>query len=173
MLIRAETLLNTPRTVYGVIFAACVALIATAYYMEYVEGLYPCPLCMVQRLFYVAVGVVALLGLVHGARGLLNKLNALLLLLLAGGGAAVAGRQVWLQSLPADQVPACGADFDFIVANFPLLKAVETLWAGSGDCAEVQWQFLGLSIAGWSLVWFSIFLVLAAYQLIRRFPKAV
>ncbi|OUD14494.1 disulfide bond formation protein B [Thioflexithrix psekupsensis] len=161
---------HSPRAIYGVIFLSCVALLGMGYYMEYAKGLIPCPLCMAQRLFYMGLGVVALLGVLHGSRGILNRINAFFALLFAVGGATIAGRQVWLQHLPADQVPSCGADFDFIVSHFPLLKAIETLWQGSGDCAEVQWQFLGLSIAGWSLVWFVFFTVIALYLLIRRFP---
>lgn len=164
-------LLASPRTVYGLVLLSCVALLGTGLFMEHVVGLYPCPLCMVQRIFYVAVGIVALVGLLHGSRGIINKLNAIILAIFAAGGAAVAARQVWLQSLPPGQAPACGADFDYIVGNFPILKAIETLWKGSGDCAEIQWQFLGLSIAGWSFVWFSFFVILALYQLFKRFPS--
>jgi len=161
------------RMVYGFIFLVCAALIATAYYMEYVMQLEPCPLCMVQRFIIIALGIVALLATLHNPGRWFNPLYSVLLILIAGAGMAVAGRQVWLQSLPPDQVPACGADFDFIVNNFPLMEAVSTLWQGSGECAEVHWVFLGLSIPGWTLVWFGIFLILALFQLFRRVPAYI
>jgi disulfide bond formation protein DsbB len=81
-------------------------------------------------------------------------------LLFALGGLATAARQVWLQHLPADKVPQCGPDLDFMVSNFPLGKTLSMLLQGSGQCAEVKWTFLGLSIAEWSLAWFAL---LAAY----------
>jgi disulfide bond formation protein DsbB len=81
---------------------------------------------------------------------------------LALGGAGVAARQVWLQHLPAAQVPACGPDLFYMLENFPLGRTIEKLFTGSGQCAEVKWRFLGLSIAEWSLAWF---LALALYAL--------
>ncbi len=71
------------------------------------------------------------------------------------GGAAAAGRQVWLQHLPPDKVPQCGPDLFFMLENFPLSRTLKTLVAGTGECAVVDWTFLGLSIAEWSLLWFA------------------
>ena len=76
--------------------------------------------------------------------------------LFAAGGAAAASRQVWLQHLPADKVPQCGPDLFFMLENFPLARTLKTLVSGTGECAVVDWTFLGLSIAEWSLAWFSV-----------------
>ena len=65
---------------------------------------------------------------------------------------AVAGRHVWLQSLPADRIPACGPGFDYIIDSFPLLEALRLIFSGSGECASVDWQFLGLSMPAWVLL---------------------
>ncbi|ALG69413.2 disulfide bond formation protein B [Beggiatoa leptomitoformis] len=167
-----QNILSNRRSVYAFIFLACVALMITAYFFQYVMGLEPCPLCMAQRLIMISIGLIALVGLLHGSFGWANKIYSVLLFLFAVGGMSVAGRQVWLQSLPADQVPACGPDFEFMVNNFPILKTVEVLWRGSGSCAEVSWEFLGLSIAGWTFIWFTFFAMLAIYQLIKRFTPA-
>ena len=143
---------------------ACVALLAFGYYLQYVQGLQPCPLCMVQRgFFFLVMGVFALAAL-HG-RGFL--IYGILIVLFAAGGAATAGRQVWLQSLPADKVPACGPDLFFMLGNFPLARTLEKLFYGSGECAAVDWKFLGLSIAGWALVWFAAFGAYAAWLALR------
>jgi disulfide bond formation protein DsbB len=75
------------------------------------------------------------------------------------GGAAVAGRQVWLQHLPPDKVPQCGPDLFFMMENFPLARTLKTLVSGTGECAAVDWTFLRLSIAEWSLLWFAAFFV--------------
>lgn len=131
----------------------CALLLGYAYYLQYVRGLQPCPLCLVQRGFFYAVLIVFLLGALHGR---LRWLYASLVMLFAAGGAAAAGRQVWLQSLPPDKVPQCGPDLYFMLENFPLSRTLEKLITGTGECAVVDWSFLGLSIAGWSLVWFVI-----------------
>ena len=132
----------------------CAALLGYAYYLQYVDGLDPCPLCVVQRAFYYAMLAAFALWAVHRPGGKMPWLYAGLATLLAAGGAATAGRQVWLQSLPADQVPQCGPDLAFMLENFPMSRTLEKLFYGSGQCAVVDWKFLGLSIAGWSLAWF-------------------
>ena len=146
----------------------CAALLSYGYYLQYVKGLEPCPLCLVQRLFFYAVMIIFLIATVHAPRRIGARIYAALALLFAAGGAATAARQVWLQHLPADRVPQCGPDLYFMLQNFPLSSTLEKLIRGTGECAAVDWKFLGLSIAGWSLVWFAIFIVLAAWLLLRR-----
>jgi disulfide bond formation protein DsbB len=144
----------TPRLGAALGAIACALLLGYAYYLQYVDGLDPCPLCMVQRGFFYAILAVFAVAALHAPRGKLSWLYAGLVLFFAAGGAATAGRQVWLQSLPADQVPQCGPDLAFMLENFALSRTLEKLFYGSGQCAAVDWKFLGLSIAGWALVWF-------------------
>lgn len=144
----------TPRHGYLAGFLVCAGLIGFALYLQYAQGEEPCPLCMLQRIAFFALGIVFLLATLHGPRRNGTFVYGFFLLLFALAGAAVAGRHVWLQSLPASQVPECGPGLDFILSRFPLAKAMELILRGSGECAEKGWTFLGLTIAGWSLVWF-------------------
>ena len=141
---------------------ACAALLAYGYYLQYFQNQDPCPLCMVQRGFYYVVLALFAAAAIHAPNLLGRRLYGGLGSVAAAGGFGVAARQVWLQHLPADQVPACGPDLFFMVENFPLSRMLEKLFMGSGQCAEVTWRFLGLSIAEWSLAWFT---ALAAYAL--------
>lgn len=143
----------------------CALLLGYGYYLQYVKGLQPCPLCLVQRGFFYAVLIVFALGALHGR---MRWLYASLVMLFAAGGVAAAGRQLWLQSLPPDKVPQCGPDLYFMLENFPLSRTLEKLITGTGECAVVDWSFLGLSIAGWSLVWFVILALYAAWLAINR-----
>jgi disulfide bond formation protein DsbB len=142
------------RWLFVLVALACAALLGTGYVLQYFFGQDPCPLCLVQRGFYYGVMAASLAGALHGRAG---AAYGALGFLFAVGGAATAGRQVWLQHLPADQVPACGPDLFFMLENFPLSRTIGKLFAGSGQCAEVKWRFLELSIAEWSLVWFVLF----------------
>jgi len=144
----------TPRQGYLIGLAVCAGLLAFAFYLQYVEYLDPCPLCLLQRGVYGALAVVFLSGAIHGPRAAGALVYSGLALVLSGLGATVAGRQVWLQHLPRDQVPACGPGLDYMLDRFPLGEALKRVFAGSGECAESGWSFLGLTIAGWSLVWF-------------------
>jgi len=147
----------TKRAAFAAAAAVCALLLGYGYYLQHVAGLNPCPLCLVQRGFFYAVMIVSAVGALHGpaSKGALAYSCAIFLLAL--GGAAVAARQVWLQSLPPERVPECGPDLFFMLKNLPLSRTLEKLVTGTGECAVVDWTFLGLSIAGWSLVWFAVF----------------
>ncbi|XOZ32305.1 disulfide bond formation protein B [Halomonadaceae bacterium KBTZ08] len=143
------------RILFTLVALACAAVLAVALYMEYGMGLEPCPLCMLQRMAFVGLGLVALLVALIGPTGWGVRLGGALMLIPALTGAGLAGRQLWLQSLPADRIPPCGPGYDYLRETFPLTEVIRLALEGSGDCAEVQWQFLGLSIAGWSFVLFA------------------
>lgn len=152
----------TPRQAFALPIVVCAALLTFGYYLQHVQDLDPCPLCLVQRGFFYAVALVCLVAALHAPRRFGIVVYGVLAALFAAGGAATAARQVWLQHLPADQVPQCGPDLFFMIQNLPLSRTLERLVQGTGECAAVDWKFLGLSIAGWSLVWF---VLMAGYVL--------
>lgn len=149
-------------------FAAVVGLMSYALFAEHVLGLEPCPLCVFQRMAIIALGVVFLIAGLHSPRGVLARGYALLSFIAAAIGATIAGRHVYIQHLPADQVPACGPGLDYLMDAFPLLEALELVFTGSGECAEVNWSFLGLSMPGWTFIWFVLFAALGLVANWRR-----
>ncbi|MBB3048472.1 disulfide bond formation protein DsbB [Litorivivens lipolytica] len=153
------------RQLYLAITLVCAALLGYALYTEYYLGLIPCALCMTQRFFYVCTGAVALIAAIHNPATLGRRIYSGLMVLASGFGAGVAGRQVWLQHLPEDQVPACGPSLEYILDTLPLADAFTTLMMGDGNCAEVQWTFLGQSMPTWSLIWFVILILTALVSL--------
>ena len=148
----------------------CAALLAFGYFLQFQQGEEPCPLCIMQRMAFFAAGAIFLVAALHGPRRTGSRVYAIFILIAVGIGAAIAARQVWLQHLPKDKVPACGPGLNFILESFPLSKALEMVFKGSGECAAVGWQFLGLSIAGWALIWFVILglLAIAAAAMARK-----
>ena len=160
-------MLPSRRTGYLLAFLVCAGLMAWAFWLQYHDGLEPCPLCMFQRVAVGAAGIVFLIAFIHNPGRTGAIVYALLILLLAGVGAAFAGRQIWLQSLPKDQVPACGMGLDYMLGSFPLIEVIKKVLAGSGECAEKAWVFLGLSIAGWTFVFF-VAMIIGALALTRR-----
>ncbi len=153
------------------VFLVCAGLMATAWYMELVMGLEPCPLCMMQRLAVVAVGGVALLGVLINPKSTGVRILAGFTLLFALAGMALATRQLWLQHLPPDQVPACGPGLDYMLEVFPLLEVIQIAIRGTGDCAKVQWTFAGLSIPGWTWLIFAGMAVISVWQIVRPRPS--
>ena len=162
--------MNLPNSRYLFLIglATCATLIISAFYLQYVEGLEPCPLCMAQRIMIYLASALFLLGASHNPQQTGRRIYAAIILLANLGGAGLASRQLWLQSLPKDQVPACGPDLSYMLEVFPWQEIITVMLRGTGDCAEVQWTFLGLSIPGWSLLWFVILAALALIILVRK-----
>ena len=150
----APAWLPSRRLLNGLGFLACALLLAFAYYLEYQEGLEPCPLCIFQRIAMFGLGFAFLAAALHDPRAWGARVYGVLIALFAALGAGLAGRQVWLMSLPPDQVPACGASLDYMLETWPLMQTLKTVLQGTGDCAENVWSFLGLSIPAWTLLWF-------------------
>ena len=153
----------------------CALLLGFGYFLQHVRGLEPCPLCLAQRGFFYAVMAVFIVAALHAPKRVGAVVYGVLAALFASGGLATAARQVWLQHLPPDQVPQCGPDLMFMLENFPLAQTLKKLVAGSGECAKVDWTFLGLSIAEWSALWFVALALYALWLAARgsRSPRSV
>lgn len=153
----------TPRLGYLAGFLACAVLLAFALYLQYYEYQDPCPLCILQRVVFIALMAVFLAGALHGPQRTGVRVYSMLLVVISLAGAGIATRHVWLQHLPKDKVPECGPGLEYMLKKFPLFDAFEKIFHGSGECAEVGWTLFNLSIAGWSLVWFVLLGAFAAY----------
>lgn len=149
-------------------FVVCAGLLAYAFYVQLQDGLEPCPLCIFQRVAFAALGVVFLVGGLHAPMGKARGVYGVLALLAAGAGIAIAGRHVWLQHLPPDQVPTCGPGLDYMLDAMPISGVIRKVLTGSGECANVDWTFLGLSMPAWSLACFVVLAGWAAFAAFRR-----
>jgi disulfide bond formation protein DsbB len=149
--------------------AVCAALLAIAIYLQLHGGLVPCPLCIFQRIAFTAAGVVFLIAGLHAPRSAVaQRIYGLLALVATCIGAGIAGRHVWIQHLPADEVPTCGPGLDYMRELMPLTSVIRKVLTGSGECARVDWTLFGLSMAEWGLVWFLLLAGWAAWLLLRR-----
>jgi disulfide bond formation protein DsbB len=162
----------TFRQIFGAGFLACAGGMAFVLYLQHYEGLEPCPMCVFQRVAMVAAGLVFLAGALHAPRGRGRWAYAVLATLPAGAGAGIAGRHVWLQGLPPDQVPACGPTLQYLMDMLPFTEVVTTILRGDGNCAVIDWSLLGLSLPGWALVAFGglVLVALAAPLVARKEP---
>jgi disulfide bond formation protein DsbB len=162
----------TPRTVFAGL--ALLALVSMAFAMGYLErhlNLAACPLCMTQRVFVLAWGIIALVAAIHNPRGMGNRIYAALCTISALGGAAIAGRHVWLQHLPPEDVPACGPSLEYMLEPLPFSETLSIVMMGDGNCAETMWTFMGLSIPEQTLILFVITAIICLWQTVRRYPQ--
>ncbi|MXZ81863.1 MAG: disulfide bond formation protein B [Gammaproteobacteria bacterium] len=134
-------------------FLCCAGLVGAALYYQHVDGLEPCPLCIFQRIAFILMGAVFLIALVHNPRRTGMSIYGALAAVIGVCGLAIAARHVWLQNAPEDRVPECGPGLDYMMEVLPFRQMLEKVLKGSGECAEVVWTFLGLSMPTWSLIW--------------------
>ena len=133
-------------------FLTCAGMMGFALYAQHVLLLDPCPLCIIQRVATISLGLVFLIAAVHNPGNVGSKIYGVLVTLAAGFGVGVASWHVRLQNMPADDIPSCGPGFEYIVDNFPLSDALGMIFQGSGECAEVAWRLLGLSMPTWVVI---------------------
>ncbi len=133
-------------------FLACAGMMGFALYAQHVLMLEPCPLCVFQRIATISLGLVFLVAALHKPGLVGARIYAFLVFLTAGFGVGVASWHVYLQSLPADQVPSCGPGFEYIMENFAIFDALGLIFKGSGECAEVLWRLMGLSMPTWVII---------------------
>lgn len=159
------------RWLYLVGALVVAGLFSAALYLQYVLHEEPCPLCMLQRVIFIIIGVLFLIAAAHNPRRSGSRLYSTLIALFALAGVATASRHIWLQHLPKDQVPACGPGLDYLLQNFPLAEVWQELMHGSGECAEKGWTFLTLGIPEWSLLWYVLlggWALFIAFRSVRR-----
>lgn len=154
------------RTLFLALFAACVSLLGFGLYLQHVVGLEPCPMCIMQRYAFVGIAVVALVAGIHGPRRGGTIVYGLLIALLAVAGGSVAARQSWIQRSPPD-ISECGPGLEYMLDSFGLAQSLPMIFRGAGDCSVIDWTFLGLTIANWSLVSFTAVALFALTMMLR------
>lgn len=150
-------------------FAGCVALLAYAIYTQFYQGLEPCPLCIFQRIAYAALALVFLAGGLHAPRAPGGRrFYGVLVVIAALVGIGIAGRHVWLQTLPRDVAPACGPPLSFLQETLGPMELVRKVLTGTGDCGTVDWTLFGLSMPVWSLFGFVLLSAWGLHAAFRR-----
>ena len=157
----------TSRQINLVIFLIVGSLLGYAAYSMKILGLEPCTLCITQQFFYCLIGISSFVSFLQNPGVTIRRVYSFFISLFAIAGIWISGRQIWLQGLPEDEVPLCGPPLEYIIDVFPFADVLNALFMGDGNCAEIPWQFLGLSMAGWSFIWFLVIFFLSVISLIK------
>lgn len=131
---------------------ACAGAVAFALWVQYGLGFVPCHLCIFQRFTVAGMAVAFVVAALLAPGGWRRAVAALLILVTGGATLATAGRHVWIQMQPPGSVAACGADLEFMLELFPLTEVILKVFRAGGECAKVDWTFLGLSMPAWVFV---------------------
>jgi disulfide bond formation protein DsbB len=154
-------------------FLACAGLLAYAYYAQFVMHLEPCPLCIFQRVGVFVLGVMFLIAALHDPAVVGRRIYAALIAVAALATIGIALRHLYIQHLPPGSVPACGANLDFMLKVFSLSEVLVKVLTGSGECAKVSWEFLGLAMPGWVLISAAVLGAWGLWSNLRRQPPVL
>ena len=147
-----------------------LGLVIGAYLFQLIGYYDPCPLCILQRWAFGFIAVCGLVLLIPNLYPLINKLILFIASLLSLGGGMIAGRQIYLQHLPTDQIPTCAPPMDFLMDTLPFLELIQTILLGDGNCAEYQWRFI-FNFAEWALLFFVMLFVYNLYFIFSGFKR--
>lgn len=154
----------TSRQWFFMSLVGVILILLASWYFQFFAGYDPCPLCEIQRLTFLVIAIILVIAVLVRQRIKTIRLYSAIIFIFAVFGVAAASRQVWLQNLPANQVPSCGPNFNFILRNLPPEDILRQIFYGSADCAKVDWRFLHLSFAAWAIVFFSFLAIIAIWQ---------
>jgi len=161
------------RSLFFTVFIAGTLVLGVSYYLEYVVGLKPCGLCLLQRFCLALLTGVCLLASVHGPGRFGSFLYWLLGLICSLVGTVSAWWQVMLQSDPAHQLSTCTPDLGDLFASAHWMYVLQQMFKGTLGCAQISWTVFDLSIPEWSLLFFVAMMILAGHQLLRHVWSAL
>ena len=147
-----------------------LGLVIGAYLFQLIGYYDPCPLCILQRWAFGFIAVCGLVLLIPNLYPSINKIILFIASLLSLGGGMIAGRQIYLQHLPADQIPTCAPPMDFLMDTLPFMELIQTILLGDGNCAEYQWRFI-FNFAEWALLFFVMLFVYNLYFMFKGFKR--
>lgn len=157
------------RSIYLIEFTLITTILAVSIYLQYVEGIVPCPLCALQRFAFIGLGIVFFMGIILARFFIARFVINILTILLAVTGMVLSGRQIWLQHFPSATSNECGVDLKYLMQALPLHEAMTMVFAGSTECTKRGWDFLYLNMAEWSLLWFLFFFLVSIFVTFKYF----
>ena len=149
-------------------FVASFGLVGLALFLQQQYHLEPCPLCISQRIAFMALGLLFLIAALHNPGNIGRKVYGLVHVAAAVTGIGIAARHIWIQANPEKVMAECGAGFDYIMETFPLKKALDLIFKGTGECSAMDWTMFGLTIPQLSLIAFA---VLGLFAIVLAFSK--
>lgn len=156
------------RLMFLLVTVISAGLMLFSFFLQFVQELEPCPLCISQRIAITLLGLLSFVAVIHNPREFGFRCYGLFLGLLGLAGTLLASRQLWIQGLPPEKVPACMPGIEYLVDILPVTDILRMMLTGTGDCAKIQWSFLGVSIPGWTLIMFLAFLLIGLFELVRE-----
>ncbi len=165
--------LPNSRILFFLAALATAGLMTFSLFLQHGLELEPCPLCISQRIVMVTLGVIGLIAAIHNPKTTGFRVYGGITLITGIAGMALAIRQLYIQNLPPEKVPACMPAIEYLVDMLPFTQIVQIMLTGTGDCAEVQWTFMGLTIPGWTLIMFTGFTLFGLVELFRRHKKEI
>ena len=157
-------MISGKRIVFLLIFLICITVIGYALYLQLVINLLPCPLCIAQRIAYWLVGLTAIFAFIHKPRGLGRQIYYSFITVFSLIGLVLALRHSWIIRYPESFQCGISAEEEFLNA-LSIANWWPSMFEANGDCADVKWEFMSLTIPSWSVIFFLLILITSVYIL--------
>lgn len=150
--------LTTNSTSWLLLALSALGLEVCALFFQYAMDLAPCIMCVYQRVAIFAIVLAGLVGFA-GCKFLLTRLIAYVLWGIGSiWGLLIALEHVEIQANSGSLFFSCD-----IVPNFPtwapLHEWLPALFEATGDCGEINWQFMGYSMPQWMILVYGVYVV--------------
>ena len=146
---------------FGSLLAFILVGLAVAIQAQF--NLEPCPLCVTQRIVFIVIGCLFLLFSFFSPNQFIRFTHLTSLLITNIVGIVFASKHILIQSKWITVPAECGIDLDYMFENFPLTEAFSLLFKGTGDCSEIDWLFLGLTLPQLALIAYIMFGIITFY----------
>lgn len=165
-LLNKLSLLSTDRRAWGLLFVSALCLEISALYFQYVMDLRPCIMCIYQR--------TAVFGIMFAAMPamLVNNLITRIMGYTGWGISAIWGLLIAIEHVDIQTaVNPFFATCEF-VPNFPswipLHEWLPNIFGATGDCGDINWSFMDMTMPQWMIVIFAIYSAIWGVMLTSR-----
>jgi disulfide bond formation protein DsbB len=155
------------RLAYSLSFLTICVILGTGVYLEYFQGIMPCPLCTLQRICFATLGILFLAGIIFSYKRSASIVINFMSLIFSGMGSVLAARQIWIQYYPSPDNSECGVSLNYMLNALPIQDVAAKIFSGSTECTQRGWEFLKLNIPEWSLIFFIAFIIASVFYLIK------
>jgi disulfide bond formation protein DsbB len=159
---------NRTRLYFFAVFLFVTSVLGLAGYYQFVVGYQPCPLCILQRLVFIVIALIALVSVIHHPKRKGWQIYSILLALTSIVGMYFAGKQIWLHWMPSGHMESCGAGLNILLKNLPIVEALKAFFSGAGACNVESWTLLGLGFAEWAFAFYVLLFIFASWQFFHQ-----
>lgn len=159
--------LPVQRSSWLLLTAIVFALEVTALFFQYNMGLAPCIMCIYQRSAVLGLLFAAIIGAAKPQSKIVRVLAYLVWGISSIWGYLIASEHIAMQTTTDPFAFTCEFEPNF-PSFMPLHEWIPQFFQATGDCGNIDWQFIGLSMPAWMEIIFALFTLTLLILVVNR-----